>query len=140
MVPELSAVCGEAVAGIAHDADAMRAALSEFTREDCSRANILGAAGLVSWSIAWLQGAGPEAEPVIAELQGRVGLLFLVACYSGGRPHRTLQQRHDRLYFKAEICLERAARAENAGHLDVAELLCTRACELRAQAIALRYS
>jgi hypothetical protein len=114
----------------------------ELKREECSRENIIGAVGLITWQLlgaqqlAQEQGSTPEVERGIRELQGRAALLVLIGCYSGGLPQRTGQRRYSRLFYKAEICIDRASRAELTGHLDVAQILYARAAELRAQSLA----
>lgn len=127
---------GAVVATFAHDESALSAALCQFAGADCTRENILGAAGVLSWAAAFHGGVDGGSD-VAAQLSQRIGLLTLIACYSGGVPQRTRQQRFDRIFFKAEICLDRGWRAKDAGHLDVAELFFARVSRLRAQAHAL---
>lgn len=138
MIPDLTDVCGAAVAEMAQNMATLDAALvdmvQELKHEDCTRENILGAAGILGWAAAFHSG-----EKVSTEIMSRAALLTLIACYSGGLRRRYPSDLYQRLYFKAEIRENAGANAEAVGCLDVAALHFERACTLRAQAIGLMY-
>ena len=108
----------------------------ELTSEQCTRANILGAVGVLGWAMGL---SGDVAHPVMRVAEERAGLLCMLACWSGGLPQRSREYRWSRLVFKAEIRKHRGALAEDAGHADLAETHYVRACELRAQATLIQY-
>lgn len=144
MVPDLTDVCGAAVAevvadeGVAVFEAALVDMVHELKREDCTRENILGAAGVLGWAVGFHAGAA-DGGKAAAELTKRAALLTLIACYSGGLPRRDRSYVYERLRLKAEIRENAGAIAESAGVLDVAAIHYERACTLRAQAIAMQH-
>lgn len=83
MEESVKQACGETIASLAHDEQALATVIGQITSEDCTRENILGAAGLLSWAVAFAPGSEHAQE-----LTKRIGLLTLVAFYSGGIPRK----------------------------------------------------